>query len=382
MVAQSVSGEQHSKNIGFLPSPGKKQPIGFCRFQLFDAARKERFNSGMNRQFEVLVWYPGEMENTQRKEYLSGHNIDKLFFLNHKFGRKKVKEAVSQIKTNSFVEIPVSDYRKRYPVLLFSHDIGMLPEYYSALMEHLASEGYFVFSINHPYLSEACSIDPASTKKNTTVTCKNKIAALSAFLSFRARKLLVGKSYSEKWTISKQLLSGWHSLAKINSDLTLDKSFLLTFLEQLNTKFFNKNSPYSIFSNRMDLSRVGVIGHGWGGTSAVHSIIKDNRIKAAVNLDGFQFCNALNDTIDKPLLMIYSEKYTGINEGIYFCSSDYNAFTIKNSRHNSFTDWPHLSDKNMQDGQALYETLNLVIHFLDRYLKKVDHLSFMHANSK
>lgn len=348
--------------------------VGFCQFRLFDVTRKEQFGKNTNRQFEVLAWYPGiAVKKARRKEYLSGRDVRKLFFLKIRF-RNRVAEIESKFLTKSFIEIPVSDYQDRYPVLFFSHDVGMLPEYYSRLMERLAGEGYFVFSINHPHVSESCSIVEVDANRKKNVSASKWTALVAAFLAFKTRRALVGKSYTEKWTLSKKLLKDWNSFAGVSLDLADDKAFLLTFLEQLNTKFFNTSSPYSIFSNRLDLSRIGVLGHGWGGASAVTSLFRDRRFSAAVNLDGFQFDNFVTTNISKPLLMIYSEENSGINDGIYFTTADFQSVTINESSHESFTDWPHYNPKkNEENNKVLGETLERMLSFLNRHVRKVDY---------
>jgi dienelactone hydrolase len=327
---------------------GKKRSVGFCQFQLFDVTRKDRIGSGGKRQFEVLVWYPG-------------------LALSY---TKPNKRASSRL-INLGNEIPVSDSQERFPILLFSHDVGTAPENYSKLAERFASEGYFVFSINHPYVSKACSIIDAVTNSKKTVSVSWWIRGLSDFLLLNAQRKLIGRTYDEKWVRSKKLLPRWMRLANICNDLTFDKSFLVTFLEQLKTKVLREQAPYSIFSNRLDLGRIGVVGHGWGGTSAVTSLLVDGRFSAGINLDGFQFDNSANASIDKPLLMIYSRKNSGINEGLYFCTSDYRVHTINGAKHESFTDLVgSLPQSNSKTNQIMNETLDLMVGFLDQHVKK------------
>ena len=365
MSAQSSKETQ--PEIFFLPSSSSHgYTIGFTRFKLVDAGRKDQFNKKKDREFEVLTWYPAEEgRNTTRKEYLANHDIRKLALLNFKFGKKKVKEFLSKIRTGAFLDLPVSSLREQYPVLIFSHDLGALPEYYTMLMEHLAGEGYFVFSINHPYLSERCTDNVNPPKFKWTI----------GLLWFRAllkvKQILRAKSYAEKWTLSSRLLRGFKYLPKVNGDMHLDRKFLISFLHQLNSTTFNDQVLYKRFSGHLDLSNLGVLGHGWGGVSGVQSLVRDHRVKAAVNIDGFQFCNGMNNAINKPLLMIYSQQYSGVNEGIYFCTSNYDFSTIKNSSHDNFTDLHYLLKKNGQD--VLRQTFDLVVPFFDRHLKHVDY---------
>lgn len=352
-----------------LPTPSNKT-VGCCTFSLFDASRKEFFDQTQQRQFEVLAWYPALDTQGELKPYLPKEKIKNIFFLKYHIGIKKASRIISGIKTNSLIEVPVSSNKDKYPVLLFSHDIGMLPEYYTVLMEHLASEGYFVFSINHTHLAESSTV--YCTKKNnvTHTTFKKRIALISKIYLMKVRKSLVGKSYDEKWTTSRLWMDKWRDLRDIHAEMALDKKYLIDFLSQLITSNQYKDFPYAIFSASMDLTKIGVIGHGWGGSSAVHALVTNEKISAAVNLDGFQFAHANNVTITKPLLTIYSKKYASINDGIYFSSSTNEQHTVDNSSHNCFTDWTFYSRKHYTGQAVLQETLNLTLGFFNKHLKK------------
>jgi hypothetical protein len=361
-----------------LPGPMQNTPIGFSSFSLVDAARTERFNKRNNRNMQVLVWYPGEQTpNATRKTYFHNVRQGKNLLLS----LLKPRRISNAILTNSFIDIPLSAKRERYPVLLFSHDLGMLPEYYTRMMEHLASEGYIVFSINHAYFSESCPV-LNDKKEKETVRFKKRVGLKWSLAKLKARSLKKGISYDQKWTISKRLLPQWRLLAEMNSDFTRDRNFLLSFLEQLNSSFLFNQAPYNLFARRLDLKKIGVFGHGWGGTSAVQSLIQDSRVKAAVNLDGFQFAHALNNTVAKPLLMVYSQENAGINEGIYFCSSEFDSYIVSNSKHGNFSDVPFLKTGSPECSSAFYDTLNLTVHFFDRHVKNVDHVGFSQVKQR
>jgi pimeloyl-ACP methyl ester carboxylesterase len=59
-----------------------------------------------------------------------------------------------------------------------------------------------------------------------------------------------------------------------------DLKFVLDELARLNS------TPRSSFLARLDLSRIGVVGHSLGGEAALSSLAQDARLKAAVILDG------------------------------------------------------------------------------------------------
>lgn len=354
-----------------LPLPKKNALIGFCKFNLCDMSRHERFNMDLHRQFEVMVWYPGETVNGGRKSY-AGENLLRSFMLENLIVRKNGnKDELKNVRTNSFVDVPVSENRSHYPVLIFSHDMGMHPEYYSMLMEHLASEGYFIFSVNHPEISESCQRDVDGGRKE--VRMNKRLALQSAWLSHRARVKVVGKTHHEKWETCKQLLHRWQVLDAASEEMTKDHEFLVSFLEQISIRSNVKGMPYELFAKRLDLKNIAMIGHGWGGAAAVRTSIRCRQIKATVNLDGFNFGLTFYNAISKPLLTIYSEKYSGINDAIYFCSSENETFTIPSSNHNSFSDWSFLPGAKKEDSLAVYQSLNLLVSFFDRHLKKIDY---------
>jgi hypothetical protein len=347
---------------------------GFSRFQLIHAGVRERFNSKEHRQFEVLVWYPADaVESKKTKPYLSNHVSRNLSILNWTFGKSMVEDVITKRKTRSYEHVPVSEKRDTYPVLLFSHDLGSLPEYYTQLMESLAREGYFVFSVNHTYLSEEVTL--VKSDKSQPILLRKYFMALQWMMQRKMKAISRKKSYEDKWLTSKKIDKLRHLLSGPIMDWCGDKKFLLNYLEGLNHAGMKEPSlPHNFFAGRLDLSHIAVMGHGWGGASSVHSLLFDKRIKAAVNLDGFQFSEGIENAIHKPLLMIYSEEFSGMNEGIYFNTSDYEMTVLENSTHRHFMDWifyPTQSDSLgfLQNDLTLERLTEYIFPFLEKNLK-------------
>ena len=70
-----------------------------------------------------------------------GEDIDPGDFIN----------AIDFIPTNSVTNAPVAEAESAYPVLIFSHGFGGLPELNTIQAEELASQGYVVVALNHTY---------------------------------------------------------------------------------------------------------------------------------------------------------------------------------------------------------------------------------------
>jgi len=94
-----------------------------------------------------------------------------------------------------------------------------------------------------------------------------------------------------------------------------------------------------ILTNRLDLDRLGVMGHSLGGATAVQVCLEDPRFKAAINLDGFQFGDIRRRSLNRPVLMIESESFAGAND---FLAGQHagglQKITIAGSTHMDFTD--------------------------------------------
>lgn len=357
---------------GFIPAPAK--PVGFANFDLTDASRFDSILMSHRRKINVSVWYPAETNDPKhRKKYYDDNDcLGRNQFFNTLYG--SARQVAPNLWTNSYHRASVSERRDRYPVLLFSHDLGTVPNDYTALMEHLASEGYFIFSINH---SSSWGDEPTSQKqavrffkywKNLKVQTKAKV------LLWNAKRNLIGKTYEEKWTWCRTNLHLWNGLKKTYEEILRDRSFLLDFLVGMGSTLGFDEYPYRLFAQRLDLQNIGAVGHGWGGAAAIDSLVSDKRTIAALNLDGFQFSQIKDKVIEKPMFMIYSQEYTGINAGIYFNASDADIHTISGTKHASFSDAPFFRKDQAHNQYVIYDLATLAVNFFDRHLKKVDHL--------
>jgi dienelactone hydrolase len=65
----------------------------------------------------------------------------------------------------------------------------------------------------------------------------------------------------------------------------------------------NAADPAGRFTGRLDVQRVGILGFSLGGAVAAETCRRDSRCRAAVNLDGWLFCDAALDGIDQPYLL-------------------------------------------------------------------------------
>jgi dienelactone hydrolase len=249
----------------------------------------------------------------------------------------------------------------RYPLLIFSHGLGGVfnGDTYAMLCEACVKAGYIVVTISHSY---ACKPIQFSDGRVTTHSFS---PVAQAYLSGREM---------ESWEAdSEYVLNQCH---KYNRD---ENSFLY---------------------NRIDVHKIGMFGHSYGGSVAIQMCRKDDRVKAAINLDGPLRGKNSMVPFGKPLLFIvgarlpynftsmlrevvndigwsycmYSKELSLINSLACCMHSDVYKVVIDGIRHTTFSDeifsQHTLLDELLIDpvlAQAIISSY--VIDFFDVYLK-------------
>jgi dienelactone hydrolase len=156
----------------------------------------------------------------------------------------------------------------RYPVIMFSHDRGVAPRFYAELLGDLASHGYVVASIAH--VGDAAPIE----------LLDGTMSAASAFAT-GTPTAVDRDAHVAAWVADDQA--------------ALDRLAELDECDEV-----------GILTDRLDLTRVAAIGHGFGGATAIALAQQDTRIAAVVDLDGFVDGPARSATqpLPVPLLVV------------------------------------------------------------------------------
>ena len=267
-----------------------------------------------------------------------------------------------------------------YPLLVFSHGAYGLKISNTSTYTELASHGYVVVSIDHPYHSfYTRSVDG-------TVTLINNHYNLE----------VSGLNTEGTYTTEEEfnLIQKWMKLR------TEDMNFVL------NTILENATSDSDPIYQLIDTERIGVFGHSMGGSASVWLGSVRNDIDAVVNIDAPFFSeiayNKENDTYvakdedySTPLLNIYSDDVWVQLESnpTYIANSESNSMHFKDdytvhflgAKHLSLTDLPLFSPiltDMLQGGKAdidsyyAIETQNeLILQFFDDKLKGIGHFS-------
>lgn len=140
----------------FLPIPKLTEPqgpytVGTRIFRWIDFTRAEEITSDPNDKRNVVVqaWYPTEQDaKGTHSSYLDGmDNLPEKIGIIPRF----VFDHYDQIETYGVLNAPISKEQNQWPVVLFLTGNGAARAFYTSLATGLASHGYVVLTIDHPY---------------------------------------------------------------------------------------------------------------------------------------------------------------------------------------------------------------------------------------
>lgn len=315
-----------------LPKATGNHPVSTASFTYTDESRIETFTTaGDHRKVNVEFWYPG-------------------------------------------------DGGGPYPLVVFSHGaFGMKAGSTSTFME-LASSGYVIASIDHPYHS----LYTVDADGNRTIVDQ----------AFLQEVLDVDRGKYDEETVFK-LEQKWMALR------TADISFVLDTI-LANASDTESEAVYHL----IDPGKIGLMGHSLGGAASAQVARERSDIDAVINLDANLFGEYLDyadgayvlndDPYPVPILSIYSDDMVRLMDAVkdadqviavkHVTATAPHAYEIHlaGTNHMSLTDLPLISPfmvslirsnvsqvgEQHADETAVLEQMNgLVLKFFDAYLK-------------
>jgi dienelactone hydrolase len=223
-----------------LPEPSGSYPVGRMGMSWTDLSRPETHTEDPLDAREVVatIWFPAEEGTGSRSDYIetaeglvSSGEISRPAAVALRFVRDPDRSGAR-----------VSSKRESYPVVVFSPGNATNAGFYASIVEELASRGYIVVGVDHPY----------------------QVAAV---------KLADGKVAVYDKAGERSPVAGKIRERVADIRLALDR---LTEL---------KAAGESV-GPQLDLDRVGIMGHSNGGIAAVEACRADTRLRACMNIDG------------------------------------------------------------------------------------------------
>lgn len=236
-----------------------------------------------------------------------------------------------------------------FPIVLFSPGLGNSRLLYGAMAQSLASHGYVVITMDHAYDANIVEYPDKSVARYVNISTVEQITA--------------------------DVLVRQH-----------DVSFIVDQLHDCSIR----QQLFHDLANTKSLNRILMMGHSLGGATAAAAMLADNRIAAAVNLDGTMFGDVLTESLTSPfMIMSHAGKnlttdpsWTQVWPKI---TGTKLAVTLNGTVHGSYSDLPLLANTlgtSAKDGAQVGELLGTmdgataignVDAFVGQFFKFVEH---------
>ncbi|SDE92606.1 Platelet-activating factor acetylhydrolase, isoform II [Fontibacillus panacisegetis] len=316
-----------------LPKPRGKELVGTIRLDFTNPTRRDLLSGGTTAQeIAVQVWYPASDAGIgTRAHWMDNRKVASLFAQNLRL--PDILGQLCLIRTNSFWNAPLSNETDKYPVILFSGGAGSFNGQNTIQMEELASQGYIVFSVSHPYDDFAVIYADGSVVPSHSTQFEALIKD-SADAITEAQKQIADESSPDFY---RAMLRN----SKLNAEnVRIWGDDMIFIADQVGR--LDDGSISSMFEGRLDTENMGIFGHSFGGAAAGQAILTDNRFKAFINLDGTPFGDTVDSIIEQPFLIMsaFSEQNGNLmsESGYSQEQEDYAVITIKGTQHMNFTD--------------------------------------------
>ncbi|WET76540.1 hypothetical protein P3102_20670 [Amycolatopsis sp. QT-25] len=305
--------------VPVFPVPSGAFAVGTRMLQWTDSLRPETFTADPldRRTVVVQLWYPAQKSptNTPQAPYL-GRTEDEARTVSEALARATglpgfLLDDIPRARTRSVFGAPVAREGGRFPIVLFSPGSSGVRTQNTAWAEELASHGYVVAALDHPYDSAAVVLADGRTITTETVSSGDR----------------------ER---DEELAAGWTAVR------AADLISVLTRLADL-----DRADGADPLTGRLDTGRVAAAGHSLGGAAALQAVRQDRRFTAVIDLDGYPH-GPVSPALDRPALALtqaitpdtdprYLPRLTEVLERSMATSY---RLTIPGAAHLTFTDGP------------------------------------------
>nr|WP_279538043.1 alpha/beta fold hydrolase [Paenibacillus turpanensis] len=289
-----------------FPKPTGSKQVGVMKLHLTDSQRNEIIPGYENKKRELMlsVWYPAEQAPGASYRTWTFHDIMDQIMKADGFP-PFTYDYFKYVKTNSVEQASPAISSAGAPVVLFLHGFPGMSTQSIPLVEELASHGYVVAAPDFTYVSAAPEFPDG-----TVVEMEKGLLELSK-------------------PQLNSILNYW----------VQDISFIIDELEGINLA---SGHP---LSGKLNLQQIGVVGHSFGGSTALHALLADPRIDSAISMDSPSY-GAMDQgmKLTKPFLIMdasESDWDTNVKKNIFEQSSaDGYMMTLQGADHDSFTNYP------------------------------------------
>lgn len=320
-----------------LPVPTGPYAVGRVRLSWVDDQRREQFQPEFHREVIAEVWYPAKQQSGNPCPYFP--ELGAISAAMVKSGELTRIEArgLAWISSNATFNADFADVDTGCPVIVFSPGNATNVEFYSVYGEELASRGFVVFGVNHPY-------DVAGVRLSD-----------GSVATFRERP------------------QGDHqALAARMIERVADVRFLVDCVAAL-------NDGDALLAQHLDLAKIGIMGHSLGGMTASEACTADARFTACINIDGLHSGNPYAARPDgtpppQPFAYIGKERTIGPRTEELIAENPRGSLVkVADARHMDFADVnlfvPALNPREGAAYRVLTHARQEAAEFFDKWLR-------------
>jgi dienelactone hydrolase len=263
-----------------LPTPTGPFAVGRAIYDWKDDAGVDMLAlvPGTHRELLVWIWYPSAAgPSAAIDDYVPAWMRTAVELPPGLLGF--LTRDLSKVHGHGARDADVSPRPRSFPVVIMRAGASALVVNYSTLAEDLASHGYVVVGFDAPYRTFDVAFPDGRVMsrppENDPELCEDQPPARQARCVSR-------------------FLTAW----------TGDIAFVLDRLERLNA---SGSGSAGRLAGRLDMTRVGVFGHSFGGAIALQFCHDDPRCKAGIDVDGQPFGNVIQDGLRQPFMILLSD---------------------------------------------------------------------------
>ncbi|MBT2230266.1 alpha/beta hydrolase [Nonomuraea sp. NEAU-A123] len=318
-----------------LPAPTGAHPVGTTALYLKDTSRPDPWNLDVDaRELKVTLWYPTKRRDGQRAPYMTPKESELMLKGLRISGVPD--DTLSKTRTNAIQDAEPAG--RKLPLVVVSPGFTKPMSTLTSLAEDLASRGYVVAGIDHTYESYATTLSDGRVAECLACDSDTDPGFGTGVIQGRAA----------------------------------DVSFVL---DQLPAKWDG--------SDRIDRSRVAMVGQSIGGAGAMAAMVKDSRVRAGIDMDGTTYARIPKSGFTRPFMFMGSPQHIpGGRDNSW--DRDWKLLTgwkrwivLSGAEHQSFTDGPLMSGALgitppygiLPGARSVELTRTYVAAFLDQHLK-------------
>ncbi|MFD7246819.1 alpha/beta hydrolase family protein [Streptomyces massasporeus] len=300
-----------------LPRPAGRYAVGRQTLHLTDHRRRDPWVPSATRELMVSMHYPARAGRSAPAAYMTEEEARLLLEAR---GLDGVVPAATVSGVRTHARADARPAYGRFPLVLLSPGFSMPRSTLTTLADDLASRGYVVAAVDHAYESVGTSFPGGRV-----LTC-----------------------------LACERVATDEERAQVVMDRARDLSFVIDRLSVLGapsgTPHGQKILPYA---RMVDVRRIGVVGHSLGGAAAAAVMLRDERVRAGVNLDGNFFVPFAGAGLEgRPFMMMgasatHSPGSSGSDWRDAWTRMDgwKRWLTVAGAEHFTFTDLPVLAQR-------------------------------------